>query len=375
MKLKVTAAILVVLLVVSVLGGIYALQIRKLIEIADAAVLPPETISAAVVVEEKWQDSLSAIGTITAVQGVTITPEVPGTVTEIAFEAGATVAQGELLVRFDTSTEMAQLKALEAQAGWAKDNLERMRKLRTENTVAASELDQAEANFKQANANADATRAIIAKKTIHAPFAGRLGVRQINLGQYLEAGKPIVSLQSLNKVFADFSLPQQNLAQLKTSMAVQVTTDAYPDRKFAGLLTTINPGLDKDTRSIGLQATLDNPGQLLRPGMFARIEVLLPGEQAVAVIPMTSVLSAPYGDSVYVIESKPDKDGKPTLTVRQQLIRTGRARGDLVVVETGLKPGDRIVRAGLFKLRNGMPVVENNELAPKSVEKPHPTDS
>jgi membrane fusion protein (multidrug efflux system) len=375
MKLKVTAAVLIVLLVVSVLGGIKALQIRKLIETGAAAAPPPETISAAVVVEEKWQDSLTAIGSITAVQGVTITPEVPGSVSEIAFEAGAVVAQGDVLVRFDTSSELAQLKALEAQAEWAKANVERMRKLRTENTVAVSELDQAEASYKQASANADAIRAVIAKKTIRAPFAGRLGVRQINLGQYLEAGKPIVSLQSLDRVFADFSHPQQNLASLKTGMKVLVTTDTYPDQKFEGVLTTINPGLDQDTRSIGLQATLDNPGQLLRPGMFARIEVLLPGEETVAVIPATSVLSAPYGDSVYVIESKPDKEGKPALTVRQQLVRTGRARGDLVVVETGLKPGDRIVNAGLFKLRNGMPVVENNELAPKSVEKPHPSDS
>ena len=375
MKLKFTAAILMVLLVVSVLGGIKALQIRKLIETGAAAAPPPETISSAVVVEEKWQDSLFAIGTITAVQGVTVTPEVPGAVIEIAFEAGATVAQGDVLVRFDTSSEVAQLKALEAQAEWAKINVERMRKLRTENTVAASELDQAEASFKQANANADAIRAVIAKKTIRAPFAGRLGVRQINLGQYLEAGKPVVSLQSLDRVYADFSLPQQELSRLKTGMKVRVTTDSYPEQKFEGVLTTINPGLDKDTRSIGLQATLDNPGQLLRPGMFARTEILLPGEQVVAVIPATSVLSAPYGDSVFVIETKTDSEGRPTLAVRQQLVRTGRARGDLVVVETGLKPGDRIVKAGLFKLRGGMSVVENNELAPKTSEKPRPSDS
>lgn len=375
MKLKITAAVLVILLVLGVLGGIKALQIRKLIETGAAAAPPPETISAAIVVEEKWQDSLTAIGSITAVQGVTITPEVPGTVTEIAFEAGAVVAKGDLLVSFDTSSERAQLNALEAQAEWAKANVERMRKLRTENTVALSELDQAEANFKQANANAEAIRAVMAKKKLHAPFAGRLGVRQINLGQYLEAGKPIVSLQSLDKVYADFSLPQQNLARLKTGMKVQVTTDTYPDQKFEGVLTTINPGLDKDTRSVGLQATLDNPGQLLRPGMFAHIEVLMLEEQAVSVIPVTSVLSAPYGDSVYVIESKPGKDGKPALTVRQQLVRTGRARGNQVVVETGLKPGDRIVKAGLFKLRNGMPVVENNELAPEAIEKRRPSDS
>ena len=375
MKLKVTAAILVVLLVVSVLGGIKALQISRLIATGAAAAPPPETISAAIVVEEKWQDTLTAIGSINAVQGVTISPEVPGSVTEIAFEAGAVVGKGDLLVSFDTSSEVAQLKALEAQAEWAKANVERMRKLRTENTVAISELDQAEASFKQANANADAIRAMIAKKTIRAPFAGRLGIRQVNLGQYLEAGKPIVSLQALDKVYADFSLPQQNLSRLKTGMRVQLTTDTYPDRKFEGVLTTINPGLDKDTRSVGLQATFDNPGQLLRPGMFARVEVLLPEEQAVVVIPATSVLSAPYGDSVYVIESQPDKDGKPALVVRQQFVRTGRTRGDFVVVETGLKPGDRIVKAGIVQAAQRHVGGGEQRPVPKSSETPRPSDS
>jgi membrane fusion protein (multidrug efflux system) len=237
-------------------------------------------------------------------------------------------------------------------------------------------LETAEATLKQNEGNADTIRATIEKKTIRAPFGGRLGVRQVNLGQYLDTGKPIVSLQALSPTFADFSLPQQELARLKTGMPVRVTTDAYPDRQFEGKLTVINPDLDSTTRSIGLQATFENQDQALRPGMFARAEVLLPEEQRVLVIPATSVLSAPYGDSVYVIEAKPGKDpAKPGLTVRQQFIRTGRVHGDFVAVETGLKPGDKIVNSGLFKLRNGMSVVENNELVPKSEGAPKPPDA
>src|ERR1035437_1429802 len=366
MKLRIAVAIFIVLLIVGSLAGVKLLQIRTLMAAAKGAGPPPETVSSAVVREEKWQGTITAIGTITAVQGVTITPDIPGTVREIAFESGAAVSKGDLLLRLDTSSEQAQLQAIEAQADLARINLGRVRSLRQNNTVSQSELDTAEAALKQNQANADTIRATIEKKTIRAPFAGRLGIRLVNLGQYLDAGKAIVSLQSLAPVYADFSLPQQELARLKTGMKVRVTTDAYPDRNFEGVLTAINPDLDQSTRSVTLQATLDNQDQALRPGMFARVEVLLPEEQAVLVIPATSVLSAPYGDSVFVIESKSGKDGKPELTVRQQLLRTGRARGVFLSVESGLKPGDKIVSSGVFKLRNGMTVVENNDLVPKS---------
>jgi len=224
-------------------------------------------------------------------------------------------------------------------------------------------------------ANADTIRATIEKKTIRAPFAGRLGIRQINLGQYLETGRPIVSLQSLAPVHVDFSLPQQDLAQLTNGMRVRLATDAYPGRSFEGVLTAITPELDQGTRSVGLQASFENADLALRPGMFARVEVLLPGEQTVLIIPATAVLSAPYGHSVYVVEAKPGKDGKPALKARQQFIKTGRARGDYVSVESGLKADDRIVSAGVFKLRNDMPVVENNGLTPKRDTAPKPADS
>jgi membrane fusion protein (multidrug efflux system) len=376
MNRKIAIAVLLVLLVAGGLGGVKFMQIKTLLGGVKAMATPPESVSSAIVREEKWQSTLSAIGSIAAVQGVSVTAEIPGLVSEIPFESGAVVSKGDILARLDTSSEAAQLRALEAQVELARITLVRTRTLRSDNMVSQSDLDTAEATMKQSEANADNVRATIEKKTLRAPFSGKLGIRLINLGQYLDAGKPIVSLQALSPVYANFSIPQQELARLKVGMKVRVTTDTYPDRRFDGTLTAINPDLDASTRSIGLQATFDNPDQLLRPGMFVRAEVLLPEDQNVVVIPATSVLSAPFGDSVYVIESKPGKDGgKPELTVRQQFIRTGRARGDFLSVESGLKAGDRIVSSGIFKLRNGMPVVENNDLTPKSNLAPQPADS
>ena len=376
MKRKLALAFLIVLVVVGGLAAVKITQIRKLMEAGKAFAPPPEAVASAVVREEKWQETMTAIGSVTAAQGVTITPDIPGTVREIAFESGAVVKKGDLLVRLDTSSEEAQLRAVEAQTDLARINFKRSESLRKENTVSQSEFDSAQATLKQEEANADAIRAVIEKKTLRAPFAGKLGIRLVNLGQYLEAGKPIVSLQSLSPVYADFSLPQQELSRLKTGMKVRVTTDAYPGRQFEGTLSAINPELDQSTRSIGLQATFENADQLLRPGMFARVEVLLPEQRNVLVIPATSILSAPYGDSVYVIESKPStNNSSSTLIVRQQFVRGGRTRGDFLAVESGLKPGERVVTSGIFKLRNGMAVVESNETSPKISDAPQPSDS
>ncbi|MGD0614962.1 MAG: efflux RND transporter periplasmic adaptor subunit [Verrucomicrobiota bacterium] len=375
MKRKILAAVFVLLLVVGGLAGVKVLEIRKMIATGLAYAVPPESVSSVVAHVEQWQDTLDAIGSIAAVQGVTVTPEIAGTVSEIAFQSGAVVARGDLLVLLDTSSEAAQLRAIEAQVELARLNALRLRRLRADNTVSQSDLDQAEATLKEDQADADAIRAAIGKKTLRAPFDGRLGIRMVNLGEYLDTGKPVVSLQSLSPVYVNFSMPQQELARLKTGMRVRVTTDTYPDRKFEGTLTAINPDMDASTRSVGLQATLDNTDQLLRPGMFARVEVLLATDQAVLVIPATSVLSAPYGDSVYVIEPETATNhASPRLVVRQQFIRTSRARGDFVGVETGVKAGERVVNSGLFKLHNGMVVVEHNNLAPKAAEAPHPPE-
>ncbi len=370
MKLKVIIAVVVVVAVLAGLAAVKALQIGKLIQFRP----PPETISSAMASSEKWQRTISAVGSVTAAQGVNITAEIPGIVSEIAFESGATVAKGDLLVRLDTALEAAQLRSLEAQSDLARLYAERSRKLRAENTVSAADLDAAEATLKQAQANADATRAAIAKKTIRAPFAGRLGIRRVNLGEYIEAGKAVVvSLQALDSVYAEFSLPQQELAQLTVGLHVHLLLDAYPGRQFDGVLTSLNPDIDATTRAVRLQATFENREQLLRPGMFARVEVLLDGQQDVLVIPAPAVLSAPYGDSVYVIE--PSTNAAGGLVARQQFIRTGRTRGDFVTVEKGLKAGDKVASSGLFKLRNGSPVVENNELVPKTEQAPKPGNS
>jgi len=373
---KIALAIGILLLVGGGIAAVKFLQIKTLMAAGKSYAPPPEVVSAVDVKAENWQNTLTAIGSVTAAQGVSVTTEVPGLVREIAFESGAMVKQGDLLVRLDVSSEEAQLRATEAQLELARLNVERNRKLRAENMISQSDLDTAEATLKQTQANADTITATIDKKTIRAPFTGRLGIRQINIGQYLDVGKPIVSLQSLSPVYADFSLPQQNLARLSTGMKVRLQTDAYPDRVFDGALSAINPDLDAATRSIGLQATFENPDQALRPGMFARVEVLLPENENVLVIPITAVLSAPFGDSVYVIESQP-APGKqtPELKVRQQFIRTGRSRGDFITVESGLKGGERIVSAGVFKLRNGMAVAENNAVTPKSSTSPKPSDS
>ncbi len=376
MKTKLAFAIVLLLLIVGGLATVKYLQIQKLMAAAKNMPAPSETISSIAVREEKWQGTLAAIGTVAAVQGVNVTAEIPGLIREITFESGALVKQGDVLVRLDTTSEEAQLRAMDAQLELARLNVERERKLRAENMVSQSELDTAEATVKQYQANADAIRTTIEKKNIRAPFAGRLGIRQINIGQYLDAGKPIVSLQSLTPVYADFSLPQQDLSHLQTGMRVRLELDAYPGRQFEGALTTINPDLDASTRAVGLQATFDNPDQLLRPGMYARVSVLLPQEKNVLVIPLSAVLPAPYGDSVFVIE--PDTQNpknKSGLKVRQQIVRTGEERGDFVTVEAGLKAGERIASAGVFKLRADMPVVENNAVVPKASETPHPADS
>ncbi len=376
MKLKIVLAIVIVLGIVGGLGAVKFMQIHTLMDAGKHYVPPPEAVSSAVAHEEKWQGTMVAIGSVNAAQGVTVTPEIAGIVREIKFEPGAVVEKGELLIKLDITSEEAQLRALEAQEQLARLNMAREQRLAEQKMISQSELETAEATLKQNQANADNVRTIIEKKTIRAPFAGRLGVRQVNLGQYLDAGKPIVSLQSLSPIFVDFSLPQQELARLKTGMTVRVSTDAYPGRKFDGVLTVINPDLDSTTRSIGLQATFTNADQALRPGMFVRAEVLLPEQENVLVIPATSILSAPYGDSVFVIESNPATNNLPAhLTVRPQFVRVGHARGDFISIESGLKPGDKVVTSGLFKLHKDMTVIENNDISPKHDMKPNPADS
>jgi membrane fusion protein (multidrug efflux system) len=306
------------------------------------------------------------VGTLEAVQGVMVTAELKGKVEDIAFDPGSKVLAGDLLVQQDISSETAQLRASEAAVKLAKITLERTRKLLTEKTVSQSEYDNADAQYKQAAAQADNIRATIAKKTIRAPFAGRLGIRLINLGQTLNEGDAIVSLQSFDPIFVNFSLPQQQLAKVRPGLTVRMTTDALPGRTIEGKITAINPAVDAATRNIEIQATAENPEEQLRPGMFVSVNVVLPTLEKVLPIPATAVNYAPYGDSVFVVEEKKnEKNNQPSMIVRQQFIRLGEKRGDFIAVASGLKEGETIASTGVFKLRNGQSVVVNNALAPE----------
>jgi membrane fusion protein (multidrug efflux system) len=374
MTRKLIVGIVIVVIVVGGLAAVKTMQIKSMIAFGASFTPPPETISSAVAHEENWPETLPAVGSVSAAQGVIVSPEIAGTVSEIAFESGANVKQGDLLVKLDATSEEAQLRATEAMMDWAKVSAERLRKLQADKTVSQSELDQAEANLKQASANADTIRATIQKKTIRAPFTGRLGIRLVNLGEQLEVGKGIVSLQSPSPMFVDFSLPQQNLSQLTNGLKVRATTDAYPDKKFEGEIAAINPDLDTASRSVRIRAKFENADEILRGGMFVRVEVLLPETKPALVIPATALLSAPYGDSLFVITASTNS-GSTNLVVQQKFIRTGRSLGDFVSVESGLKAGDKVATAGIFKLRSGMSIVENNELAPKASENPTPPNN
>lgn len=368
--------VLGILAVLLVIVGIKALQFRAMGASGAAGGPPPESVSAAEVLQKDWQPVLRAVGSISPVQGAMLSAELPGIVSEIAFVNGADVKQGDLIARLASAQEEAQLRAAEAEAELAKSDRDRARDLRARNVTSQAELDTAEAKYKQQTAAVDNMKGRMEKLTIRAPFDGRAGIRMVNVGQTVNAGQPIVALQAIDPVYADFTLPQQRLSDLREGLDVVVRTDAYPDRQFDGKLTALNSMIDPVTRNVTLQATLANPEQLLKPGMFAKVEVLLPQKNPTLVIPATAVSYAPFGDSVYVIENKPDpKTKKETITVRQQFIRIGETRGDFVGVTTGLKPGEKVVSAGVFKLRNGMAVQIKEDVAPKPEENPRPADA
>lgn len=373
---KFSLTTLAIVVIVGALVGIKMLQFRAMGAAGASMMPPPETVTAAVAKEEAWPNLLTATGSVTAVQGVTIGAEMAGRVVKISFEPGANVQSGDLLVQLDTSTEEAQLRAAEATAALAKLNLDRSKDLSEKKTISQSELDASDAQYKQAVAQADGIRAVIAKKTIRAPFTGRLGLRLVNLGQILHEGDPITNLQTLDPIYVNFSLPQQQLSVLDSGATVNVTTDAAPGQVFEGKINAINPEVDTATRNIRVQATVPNTGEKLRAGMYANVEVVLPSAAKVLAIPATAVLYAPYGDSVFVIDDKKDdKTGKVEKVLRQQFIHIGETRGDFVSVVSGLKPGETIVTSGVFKLRSDMPVNIDNKLAPHAELKPNPENS
>ncbi len=375
---KIVVSVVIVLAVAGALAGVKAFQIASMVRAGKEFAVPPETVSSAEVKEETWPSMLSAVGTVRAVQGVVLKAELPGTVREIAFESGSAAAGGQVLVHLDTSSEEARLRAAEAQAELARLNLERARNLRAQALIAQSELDASEAASRQGTASVDDIRAAIAKKTIRAPFAGRLGIRLVNLGQFVNAGDPIVSLQSLDPVYVDFALPEQQLASVRRNLVVRATTDASPGTVFEGTLTALNADVDASTRNLLLQATLPNADGTLRPGMFAKVELVLPESQRLLVVPATAVLHAPYGDSVFVISEPRDPKagaGAGVKEARLTTVRLGETRGDFVAVTQGVSAGQTVASSGVFKLRNGSPVVVNNSLAPAAEANPRPADS
>jgi membrane fusion protein (multidrug efflux system) len=370
------ATVFGLLVVIVALGGTKKLQFAAMGAAGAAFDPPPETVTAQAATEETWENVLTANGSVAPVQGVMVGAEVPGKVVSINFESGADVAVGALLVQLDVSMESAQLRAAESVADLAKINLGRARELREKGTNASSDLDAAEAQAKQAAAAADNLRAVIAKKSIRAPFTGRLGIRLVQLGQILRDGESIVTLQTVDPIYTNFALPQQFLASLKVGENVRLTTDASPGETFPGKITAIAPEIDAVTRNVRIQATFANPAAKLRSGMFGSVAVLLPPTGSSLVIPSTAILHAPYGDSVFVItEGKNAKTGAPEKTIRQQFIRVGTARGDFATVVAGLKPGEWVVTTGVFKLRPGMSVIVDNALAPKAELAPKPANS
>ncbi|MBI5063067.1 MAG: efflux RND transporter periplasmic adaptor subunit [Desulfatitalea sp.] len=376
MAKRIVITVLGLLVLIGLLGGIKGLQIRKMIAQGAQFVPPPETVTTAAVTAAEWESLLTATGSLEAVQGIMVTAEMTGKVVQIPFEPGAKVKAGDLLVQQDTASESAQLRSAEATAALAKINFERMSKLLPEKVVTQSDYDNADAQLKQARAQVDTIRATIDKKTIRAPFAGRLGIRLAHLGQIINAGEPIVSLQTLDPIFVNFQLPQQQLAVVHRGFPIRVLSDALGGDVIEGRITAINPEVESATRNVRLQATLSNQDERLRPGMFVNVTVVLPAAQKVLAIPATSVLYAPYSNSVFIVEEKKDNPpGRSGQVVRQQFVELGEKRGDFVVVRAGLKEGEQVVSTGVFKLRNGQSVVTDNSLAPAFKLAPEPSES
>jgi membrane fusion protein, multidrug efflux system len=365
----------VVLTVIGALGFVKFKQIRTAIAEGAAFQPPPEAVTTIVAHQEEWPATLSMIGTMAAVQGVTVSADLPGTVNRIAFDSGRAVQQGDVLAELDTRQERAQLAAIEAQRDLAKLNYDRMKGLLTDRVISQAEFDKAVAEQKQTDAQVGEIRATIERKTIRAPFSGILGIRQVNRGQYLAAGDPIVPLQSLSPIYVNFGVPQQDLAQIRSGHRVRVTSTDAGGMEFEGRVTALDSVVDQATRNVQVQATLANPGGKLRPGMFVQTELVLGANRSVVALPATAISYAPFGDSVFVVTDLKGQNGQSYRGVRQQFVKLGTSRGDQVAVVSGLKAGDEIVTSGVFKLRNGAAVVVNNKVQPSNKRAPKPEDS
>lgn len=374
-KLVLLLAISAMILLIAGIGVWKAMQISQAIAMGKAFKMPPDAITSLTVSEETISPVLEAVGSISSPQGVMLSADLPGTLTMISFESGSHATNGQLLVQLDTRQEEAQLRTAKAKLELALQNLDRAKDLSQKRVIAQSAYDEAKSQYDAAVASVEETQAIIDRKTIRAPFTGDLGIRQVNAGQYLKSGDPIVQLESLDPIYVNFALPQQNLGQLSVGQSVHVQADGFPDKIFLGTITAINSAVDTSTRNIQVQATVKNPDHILRSGMFAGIQVVLPNKEKIIMVPSTALQYAPYGNSLFVVETMKDPNGKEYLGVREQQVTLGKTRGDQVGILRGLKSGDQIATSGIFKLRQGGAVKINNSVHPGNNPAPKPTDS
>jgi membrane fusion protein (multidrug efflux system) len=365
----------VVVVIIAGLGFVKYRQIQTAIAQGSSFAPPPDAVTTVIAKSETWPSTLNVIGTTAAIQGVTVSADLPGAVDKIHFESGQAVHAGDILVELDTRQERAQLAAAESDRDLARINSDRDQQLVKEGVVARNQYDNSSAQQKSTEAKVGEIRATIDRKTIKAPFSGILGIRQINLGQYLAAGQAIVSLQALNPIYVNFGIPQQQSSLVQAGRTLRLTSDDVPGVEFAGRVTAIDSVVNEATRNIQVQATLANPGGKLRPGMFVQVELKLGASRDVISLPASAINYAPYGDSVFVVTDLKDPKGKNYRGVRQQFVKVEGARGDQVAVVSGLKSGEEVVSSGVFKLRNGAAVQVNNKVQPPNSPKPKPEDS
>jgi membrane fusion protein, multidrug efflux system len=365
----------VTIVALSALGFVKYRQVQTAMHAYAAFQPPAEAVTTIVAQKTNWTSSTNIIGTLEAVQGVMVAADLPGTVERINFESGKAVREGEVLIELDTRQERAQLAALEAQRDLAGINYKRMQQLASEGVISRMDYDKSTAEQKQSDANVAEIRATIARKTIRAPFSGILGIRKVNLGQYLAAGNAIVQLQSLNPIYVNFGIPQQDAAQAKIGRTVRISTEELAGQMFTGRVTAVDSVVDQTTRNIQVQATLSNPNGKLRPGMFVQVDLTFGGNRSLVTLPASAISYAPYGDSVFILTDLKDPKGQSYRGVRQQFVKVDGARGDQVAIVSGVNPGDEVVTSGVFKLRNGAAVQVNNKVTPGNNPTPNPTDS
>jgi membrane fusion protein (multidrug efflux system) len=367
--------LVVMAVIIAGLGFVKFQQIQTAIAQGASFQPPPEAVTTIVAQQVEWPNTLSAIGSVAAVQGVTVSADLSGTVDRVLFDSGRAVRQGDVLVELDTRQERAQLAAAEAQRELAGTNFDRMQGLLKDNVISRAEFDSATADDKQTEARAGEIRAAIQRKRITAPFSGILGIRQVNVGQYLSSGDPIVQLQSLNPIYVNFDVPQQATSEMRNGREVRITTDDLAGVEFEGRITAIDSVVNPATRNIQVQATFENPDGRLRPGMFVQTKVALGVGRPVVALPATAISYAPYGDSVYVVANLKGPNGESYRGVRQQFVKVEGSRGDQVGVISGVKPGDEVVTSGVFKLRNAAAVLVNNKVQPGNNPAPTPEDN